>query len=45
MTLTIWELNALMAVIEMSDVCAMTAIIGEDIDAIHEKLSEMRNEV
>jgi hypothetical protein len=45
MTLTFEELDALMAVIEMSDVCAMTEIIGEDINAIHEKLADMRNEV
>ena len=44
-TLTFEELDALMAVLEMSDICAMTETIGEDLNAIYEKLSEMRDEV
>jgi hypothetical protein len=45
MTLTFEELDALMAVIEMSDICAMTETIGEDLYALHEKLADMRGEV
>lgn len=44
-TLTFEELDALMAVLEMCDICAMTAIIGEDINALYDKLCEMRDEV
>ena len=43
--LTFEELDALMAVLEMCDICAMTATIGEDLYAILEKLTEMRDEV
>jgi hypothetical protein len=44
-TLTFEELDSLMAVLEMCDICAMTEIIGEDLNAIHEKLADMRSEV
>jgi len=44
-TLTFEELDALMAVLEMCDICAMTAITGQDLNAILEKLTEMRDEV
>jgi hypothetical protein len=44
-TLTFEELDALMAVLEMCDICAMTEIIGEDLYTILEKLTEMRDEV
>jgi hypothetical protein len=39
------EIDALLAVLEMTDLLEMTEIIGEDINEIYEKLSEMRDEV
>jgi len=44
-SLTFKEIDALMAVLEMTDMIRMTEIIGEDINEIYEKLSEMRDEV